>query len=134
MKCSKILKEIYFTNLNDWEPNTAYTAGTKVKWNKQIYFARVDHTSGTSSYQAFSNNQTWFRYASIYDFTEMWDYADYSIVGRKTNEQPTQALSNKLELNTVDTVDTDGHLETLLDSNITLILNICSLGTIAFEF
>ena len=94
--------DVDFTNLNDWEPNTAYTAGTKVKWNKQIYFARVDHTSGTSSYQAFSNNQTWFRYASIYDFTEMWDYADYSIVGRKTNEQPTQALSNKLELATVD--------------------------------
>ena len=94
--------DVDFTNLNDWEPNTAYTAGTKVKWNKQIYFARVDHTSGTSSYQAFSNNQTWFRYASIYDFTEMWDYADYSIVGRKTNEQPTQALANKLELNTVD--------------------------------
>ena len=110
---------VEFTNLADWEPNTAYNIGDRVKFNKKIYSARVAHTSGTSSYTAFSNNQTWLRYASIYDLTSMWDYADYIAPHRLTNEMPTQQLSSKIELASVDTAkhkivsvsiqDTDGY-------------------------
>ena len=110
---------VEFTNLADWEPNTAYNVGDRVKFNKKIYSAKVAHTSGTSSYSAFSNNQTWLRYASIYDLTSMWDYADYIVSHRLTNEMPTQQLSNKIELASVDTAkhkivsvsiqDTDGY-------------------------
>ncbi len=91
-----------FSNLDAWAPNTAYTVGTLVKFNKKIYYARKAHTSGTSSYQAFKNNQTWMRYASLYDFTEMWDYADYSHVDRLTNEQPTITINKKTDLANID--------------------------------
>ena len=92
-----------YTNLADWETNKAYNVGDLVKFNKKIYIARVAHTSGTSSYQAFNNNLTWRRYASIYDLTEMWDYVDFVSVDRLTNEQPTRQLKSKTELASVDT-------------------------------
>lgn len=95
--------DLDYTNLASWQPSTVYAGGDLVKFNNVIYRAKSAHTSGTSSYAAFGNNTTWRRYASIYDMTSMWDYTDYIIPTRLTNEQPTFIITNKNELSGIDT-------------------------------
>lgn len=107
-----------YTSTTAWAPNTAYAIGDIVKFNKKIYKARIAHTSGTSSYNAFNTNQIWTRYASIVDLTAMWDYTDFVSKDRLTNELPTLTINRAGELDNVDItkhkiveirmVDTDG--------------------------
>ena len=94
--------DVDYSHISGWKYNKTYAMGTLVRYNKKIWKAKIAHTSGASSYAAFNNNTLWARFASIYDLSEMWDYATYVSPVRRLNELPTLQLKSKTELASVD--------------------------------